>query len=264
MASRNLSFGFDRRTVRATLVRSGYALLAKCDAIVAFRLPSQKWLKTIELALKHAYAAQRHAKLESKHADSVEKAAAPALRRSLGSRLESKGLHTRAADSSNSILGLPHQASPALSVNRGVRVLVVDDHERWRAVVRTVLKREATVIDEAGDGQRAVELAKQLQPDVVLLDIEMPLMNGFEAALGIAHDAPQTKIIFLSMTRDPAVIEHALGTGAWGYVLKTDAAKELVPAIVAAVDNRRFVSTAAARVLRSLSPAQRSLSPAPQ
>lgn len=88
----------------------------------------------------------------------------------------------------------------------------------------------------------AVESAKKLQPDLILLDISLPKLNGFEAARQIAKVAPQSKILFVSEHRSPDILEAALGTGAFGYVLKSDAGSELLPAVRAVLELRRYVS----------------------
>ena len=124
------------------------------------------------------------------------------------------------------------------------RVLVVDDHEPWRRFISTTLqKRPGThVISEASDGLQAVQAAHQMQPDLILLDIGLPTLNGLEAALQIRDLSPASKILFISENRSWDVAEEALRTRAEGYVVKSDAARELLPAIKAALEGKRFVS----------------------
>jgi len=131
-----------------------------------------------------------------------------------------------------------------------LRVLVVDDHEPWRAVVRRLLN-DRCVVGEAKDGCEAVDLAATRQPDVVLLDVGMPGINGMQTALLIRQVAPSAKIVFLSVTGDRALIEHAFQIGAQGYVLKTDACRELAAAIEAVTHNKHFVSSGAEQDLQS-------------
>jgi DNA-binding NarL/FixJ family response regulator len=126
-----------------------------------------------------------------------------------------------------------------------VRVLVVDDYEPWRRFVRLTLQLHAKlqVIGEASDGLEAVQLAQQLQPDLILLDLGLPTMNGIGVARGIRELSPNSKILFLSENRSRDIAEEALQTGALGYVVKSDAVRELLPAIEAVLQGRWFVST---------------------
>jgi len=125
-----------------------------------------------------------------------------------------------------------------------VRVLVVDDFEPWRDFVRSALKTlpELQVVGEACDGLEAVQKSQELQPDLILLDIGLPTMNGIESARRIKQLAPGAKILFTSENSDVDVIRVALSDGARGYVLKADAARELLPAIAAVLRGDRFVS----------------------
>ena len=125
-----------------------------------------------------------------------------------------------------------------------VRVLVVDDYEPWRRFFSTtLLKRpDLRVISEASDGLEAVQQAQQLQPDLILLDIGLPSLNGIEAARRIREVSPASKILFVSENRSRDVAEEALRTGAGGYVVKSDAGSELLPAVNAVLESKRFVS----------------------
>ena len=120
-----------------------------------------------------------------------------------------------------------------------VRVLVVDDYAPWRHFVSTTLAKEPglEVIGEASDGLEAIQEAKELQPDLILLDISLPTLNGLEAAPRIRRASPNAKIIFLTQERDNDIRTAAVAAGAEGYVLKSNAAAELVPAIHAALAN---------------------------
>jgi DNA-binding NarL/FixJ family response regulator len=125
-----------------------------------------------------------------------------------------------------------------------VIVLVVDDFIPWRQIVCSMLKTELNFknIQEASDGVEAVQRAKEYQPDLVLLDIALPGMNGIEAARQIHNVAPSSRILILSENRDPDVVCEALRTAASGYVCKSDAAKELLPAVEAVLSGKRYVS----------------------
>jgi DNA-binding NarL/FixJ family response regulator len=128
---------------------------------------------------------------------------------------------------------------------RFVRVLVVDDYEPFRHFVRATLQArpELRVICEASDGLQAVQKAEELQPDLVLLDIGLPLLNGMEAAHKISRLVPGATIPFLSQNNDADVIEAAISNGAKGYVLKLDAQRELLPAVQAVLRGERFASS---------------------
>jgi DNA-binding NarL/FixJ family response regulator len=129
-----------------------------------------------------------------------------------------------------------------------VRVLVVDDVEDWRRFVFSILRSERfEIVGEASDGVMAVQLAEQMQPTVVLLDIGLPGLDGIKAGAGIRRVAPDTKILFVSQEFDPDIIRAALQLGASGYVLKSDAARELVKAIDAVLGGKEFVSSSVSR-----------------
>jgi DNA-binding NarL/FixJ family response regulator len=128
-----------------------------------------------------------------------------------------------------------------------VRVLVVDDVEDWRRFVSSMLRAEPfEIVGEASDGLMAVQLAEQMQPTVVLLDIGLPGLDGIKAGAGIGRVAPDAKIVFVSQEFDSDIIRAALQLGAWGYVLKSDAARELVKAINTVLSGKDFVSSSLA------------------
>jgi DNA-binding NarL/FixJ family response regulator len=125
-----------------------------------------------------------------------------------------------------------------------IRVLVVDDYEHWRRFACSTLQKRAElqVIGEVSDGLEAVQKAQELQPDLILLDIGLPALNGIEAARRIRGCAPDSKILFVSENRSRDIAEAALSTGAGGYVIKSDAAAELLPAVKAVLQGKQFVS----------------------
>jgi len=125
------------------------------------------------------------------------------------------------------------------------RVLVVDDLGTWRQKVRSILQTcsELSVVAEAADGPEAVQQAEKLQPDLIILDIGLPNLNGLEAANRIRRVAPNAAIIFLTQNRDKAVAQAALSAGARGYVLKTDAGRELLSAVKGVLGGDDFVSS---------------------
>ena len=129
-----------------------------------------------------------------------------------------------------------------------IRVLVVDDYEPWHRFVSTMLQQqqELRIVGQVRDGLEAVQQARELYPDLILLDIGLPTINGLEAARRICKCAPQSKILFVSENRSPEIAEEALGTGAGGYLVKSDAAKELLSAINAVLEGKRFISASLA------------------
>ena len=125
-----------------------------------------------------------------------------------------------------------------------VRILVADDSKRWREVVSGLLQRDSrlSLVAEAFDGSQAVAVAKQVKPDLILLDINMPALNGLDAARNIRMLLPQTRILFVSGESDHDVVSAALEAGALGYVLKCDAGKALLPAIHTVMAGHCFIS----------------------
>lgn len=118
----------------------------------------------------------------------------------------------------------------------GVRVLLADDYEPWRVQVRSFLERETQwMVFEACDGLEAVQKVEELHPEIVLLDIAMPGLNGIESARRIRRLSLDSKIIFLSEERNDDIVAAALATGAVAYVMKTEMLSGLIPAIRASL-----------------------------
>ena len=118
-----------------------------------------------------------------------------------------------------------------------VRILVADDFAEWRVRVRSVLQTnpELHVIGEACNGLEAVQKASALRPDIILLDIGMPVLNGIEAAAQIRQASPATRVIFVTLNDDEGIWTAAFLAGAEQYLLKTNVASELLPAVEASV-----------------------------
>lgn len=137
---------------------------------------------------------------------------------------------------------MPHE-----SRNRRVkiRILVADDFAHWRRFVSLLLLPKEPgwhIVCEVSDGVEAVRKAKELRPDVILLDIGLPKLDGIEAARQIRQIASDMRILFLSGFDSLDVVEAAINTGADGYVVKLDAARELVGAVEAVFHGERFIS----------------------
>lgn len=127
--------------------------------------------------------------------------------------------------------------------NGTIRVLLVDDHRMLREGLRSLLERsgQVQVVGEASDGQVAVEMAARLQPDVVVMDIAMPILNGIEATREIHQRNPTTKIVVLTMYETEEYTSEVLKAGASGYVTKDAAGEELLKAIHATVSGTVFL-----------------------
>jgi two-component system, NarL family, response regulator NreC len=132
-----------------------------------------------------------------------------------------------------------------------IRILLADDHTLVRQGLRRILEEQPDwqVVAEAGNGLDAVKLASDLQPDVVILDIGMPQLNGLEAARQIAKRRPATRVLILSMYADEVHITKAVEAGASGYLVKDSADSELVNAVTATAQGKSYFSPAAAAVL---------------
>ena len=124
------------------------------------------------------------------------------------------------------------------------RVLLVDDFAPWRRLVHAMLgaHEQLQIVGEAADGPEAVQKARSLKPDLVLLDLGLPTLNGMDAAEQIGRTTPDAKIIFVTQNRDTNVMNVALSNGACGYIFKPRAVRDLLPAIRAVLMGRTFVS----------------------
>lgn len=129
-------------------------------------------------------------------------------------------------------------------MNRPIRIMITDDHTIVRQGLARLLEDQPnlTVVGEATDGRMALEKALELEPDVIIMDIAMPLMNGIEAAKRIRKDLPNTKILILSMYSHEHYIHELLETGVSGYLLKDSSGRDIINAIQAAMKGETFLS----------------------
>ncbi len=131
-----------------------------------------------------------------------------------------------------------------------LRIVLADDHTIMRNGLRLVLERQAdfSVVGEASNGREAIDVVDRLNPEIVVMDIAMPLLNGIEAAKRITADHPRTAVLILSMHSDEAYILKALKAGARGYLLKDSAEADLIQAIRAVCTGKAFFSPAVSQV----------------
>jgi DNA-binding NarL/FixJ family response regulator len=132
-----------------------------------------------------------------------------------------------------------------------IRVLLADDHALVRQGFRRILEDEADIVvaGEAGGGAEAIELAERLEPDVVVLDLGMPEINGLHAAIEILRRRPRQRILMLSMYSDPQYVRNALDAGVNGYILKNALETDLIAAVRAVAGGGQFVSAELATAL---------------
>jgi DNA-binding NarL/FixJ family response regulator len=133
-----------------------------------------------------------------------------------------------------------------------IRILLADDHTVMRSGLRLLLERQPNlqVVAEAADGRQAVDLALSEKPDVVVMDIAMPHLNGVEAARQIVNRAPQTAVVILSMHSDESYVIRSLKAGARAYLLKDSAESDLILAIHAITEGKSFFSPLVRRILK--------------
>ena len=132
-----------------------------------------------------------------------------------------------------------------------LKILIADDHTLVRQGLRKILESQPgwEVVAEAGDGREAVQQASQLRPDVVILDLAMPRLNGVEAVQQIERRAPGVRVLVLSMYADEAYVTRAVRAGAAGYLLKDSADTDLIRAVTAVAQGKSFFSPTVARII---------------
>ncbi len=134
---------------------------------------------------------------------------------------------------------------------RKIRILLADDHQLMRSGLRVLLEQQAdlAVVGEASDGREAVSLVAAQKPDVLVMDIGMPNLNGIEAAAQISQAQPEIAIVMLSMHSDESYVLRALKAGAKGYLLKDSAEADLIRAVHSVAEGKSFFSPAVSKVL---------------
>jgi DNA-binding NarL/FixJ family response regulator len=142
-----------------------------------------------------------------------------------------------------------------------IRIVLVDDHDLVREGIRAILERDPAfeIVGEAGDGQEAIRLVGQLQPDVVLMDINLPGLGGLEAAEAIVADCPGVKILVLTQFENREYVRRAIRVGAHGYLVKSSLSSQLKDAIHSVHRGERYLHPAAAAELVDLVATGRSL-----
>jgi len=135
-----------------------------------------------------------------------------------------------------------------------IRVLIAEDHLMVRAGIRALLEKagDINVLDEASNGQEAVEMTRNLKPDVLIMDIMMPRMNGIQAAENIREMRLPTNILLLSMYSDEGLVHQALQCGVKGYVLKSSVSEELIQAIRTVSNGQTYLSGAISAIVESV------------
>jgi DNA-binding NarL/FixJ family response regulator len=130
------------------------------------------------------------------------------------------------------------------SARKKIRILLADDHVMVRQGFRLILaaQPDMEIVGEAGNGREAVELAEKLQPDVVVMDVAMPELNGIEATRRLASSTPHTRVLALSMHKDSVYVREILRAGARGYLLKDSVAADLVSAVRAVASGEGYLS----------------------
>lgn len=138
------------------------------------------------------------------------------------------------------------QSSTESSTDKPIRILIADDHELVRDGIRARLKKvpELEVVGEATNGREALDLARQHEPDVLLMDVSMPVMNGLEAATQLKKDLPQIAVLILSVYDNPEYVQGVVQAGARGYILKDISSVEMVTAINSVAKGGYYFSSA--------------------
>jgi two-component system response regulator NreC len=134
--------------------------------------------------------------------------------------------------------------SSAAAKSKEISIILADDHNVVRQGLHAILEAQSDlrVIGEAGSGLEAIRLVERLRPNVLVLDLKIPELNGLEVARQVQRRSPKTRVVILSMHNDESYVLEALRNGAAGYVLKDSSADELIKAVREAAENRRYLS----------------------
>ena len=124
----------------------------------------------------------------------------------------------------------------------GLRIVVADDQEENRRTIASMLEHEFAIVGLAENGSQVLELAMEQSPDVLVLDIFMPVLNGIEAAVSLRACGCHAKVLFVTVHEDPDFVERAISVGALGYVSKAHLATDLIPAIRSVMEGHIFIS----------------------
>ncbi len=132
-----------------------------------------------------------------------------------------------------------------------VRVLIADDHEIVLQGIRTIVqsRNDFEICGDASDGRQAVQLAASLRPDIVVIDIGMPQLNGLDATRQIVHNDPKVNVLVLTMHESEQIVRDVLAAGARGYLLKTDAGRDLISALEALASRKTFFTSKVAEIV---------------
>jgi DNA-binding NarL/FixJ family response regulator len=124
------------------------------------------------------------------------------------------------------------------------RILIVDNFPTWRGLIKTLLQLtpEWQLVGEASNGAEAEARVRELRPDIVLLEIDLPVIDGIQLARRLHAEHPETKLVFVTTENSREMAEYALTAGALGYILKISVVAELLPALNAVMANKRFIS----------------------
>lgn len=121
-------------------------------------------------------------------------------------------------------------------------ILIADDHVLIQEGLKRMLEPQYEVVEAVSDGKALVDAALRLKPDLIILDVSMPLMGGIEAARQVRKHLPRTKLLFLTVHANPAYLQEALSVGATGYILKSSTRQEILDAVKAALAGQRYIS----------------------
>jgi len=246
------------------------------DLVVPQRTPSAHWLKSLARLIKHSRASRGMANSVREQSASFINESKGLINRSLAIRRKTNSLRRQSASSRRASARQRSGAARNRAASQRdrarqehlttekrngsgrvprkwaaarpgpVRVLIVDDYPPWCQAVRSLLESHTSlqIVGAVTDGIEAVGKADELKPDLVLLDIGLPRLNGIDAAMRIQKAGSGAKILFVTTSSNAAVARHALSGGADGYVLKSNAFQELWRAIQTVLEGRQYVSSA--------------------